>query len=412
MGSTRIVFRRTTCRDRKKGREGEAVKINVVDSIMGAGKTSWAIQYMKESPGPFLYVTPIKTEIERIMKACPEQAFIQPEIEERVDFKDMKVSRNKTNGLKSLLIEGENIATTHALFRLFDEETIELVRMHGYTLILDEVMDILDPVGKKGDTPQRLIEHGIVVAEGNPRVPGCVKLLPGPKDLAEYDYIKAYARQGRLVGVFNSMLLWLFPVDAFTAFKEIWNLCYLFDGQHQSAYFEIFKDEYDLECQKLSVVSRDGRYELTKHDPELDRPFIERARELIRLHEGPQNTVGDKQSGRHRQTLSVRWWTDKENAEKWKAVMAATRNWFRSLKAPAGSILWTALKKPVEKGIVPKDFASSYIPLNTRATNLYRERNVVAYLINKFFDPNIGLFFEATGVFHGEATKKNMESLL
>ena len=46
------------------------------------------------------------------------------------------------------------------------------------------------------------------------------------------------------------MLLWLFPVDAFEAFKEIWNLTYLFDGQHQRAFFDI----YGLDYEKFSVL--------------------------------------------------------------------------------------------------------------------------------------------------------------
>lgn len=42
--------------------------INIVDSIMGSGKTSWAIQYMNEAPTyqKFIYITPFKTEVERV----------------------------------------------------------------------------------------------------------------------------------------------------------------------------------------------------------------------------------------------------------------------------------------------------------------------------------------------------------
>jgi hypothetical protein len=383
-------------------------KINVVDSIMGSGKTSWAIQMMNETPGPFLYVTPIKTEVTRILSSCSSQEFLQPEIEEEFDEKDMVATRNKSNGLKRLLERGENIATTHALFKMFDDETVSLIKMHGYKLVLDEVMDVLDKVGKKGDSPSKLIAHGIVVAEENPRVPGCVRLLPGPEDLAEYAPIKQYAAQGRLVGVFDSMLLWLFPAETFEAFSEIWNLTYLFDGQHQKAFFEIYYMDFD----RFSVSKQpDGRYGLVPHNPELDRPFIEAARKLIKLHRGPQNDIG-KPDGRQ-QPLSVNWWSDRsgKNKQKQKVAMSVTRSWLRSVGATAGTTIWTALKDALKRGLSPKDFTSAFIPLNTRATNLYRDRDSVAYLLNKFFDPNITLFFEAMGIFPGQPAKRLMEDL-
>lgn len=44
--------------------------VTVVDSIMGSGKTSWAIQYINESPmaTKFIFITPYLTEIERIIE--------------------------------------------------------------------------------------------------------------------------------------------------------------------------------------------------------------------------------------------------------------------------------------------------------------------------------------------------------
>ena len=45
----------------------ETCKINVVDSIMGAGKTSYAIQMMTErTEDKFMYVTPFLDEVSRI----------------------------------------------------------------------------------------------------------------------------------------------------------------------------------------------------------------------------------------------------------------------------------------------------------------------------------------------------------
>ena len=44
-------------------------KITVVDSICGAGKTSWAIQFMDNNfKDRYIYITPFLEEIRRIKK--------------------------------------------------------------------------------------------------------------------------------------------------------------------------------------------------------------------------------------------------------------------------------------------------------------------------------------------------------
>ena len=92
------------------------MKINIVDSIMGSGKTQAAINYMNNSNDDekFLYVTPYLTEVDRIIKSCPSKNFRQPE-----------KYGTKIRGIKDLLNKGYNIVTTHTLFHLFDDEIID-----------------------------------------------------------------------------------------------------------------------------------------------------------------------------------------------------------------------------------------------------------------------------------------------
>lgn len=41
-----------------------------------------------------------------------------------------------------LLREGRNVATTHSMFGRIPEEILRLVRENGYTMIVDEAIDV------------------------------------------------------------------------------------------------------------------------------------------------------------------------------------------------------------------------------------------------------------------------------
>src|SRR5699024_1374403 len=55
-------------------------QITVIDSIMGSGKTQWAIQRMNEaSPQEkFIYITPFLDEVDRIKKNVTNRSFVEP----------------------------------------------------------------------------------------------------------------------------------------------------------------------------------------------------------------------------------------------------------------------------------------------------------------------------------------------
>ena len=112
----------------------DVVKINIVDAICGSGKTSAAINFINKSDDDtkFLYITPYLTEVERIINSCPDKKFKQP-----------KEYGTKLNGIKSLFNKGCNIVSTHALFTSFDEEVMDLIKAYGYTLIMDEVSELV-----------------------------------------------------------------------------------------------------------------------------------------------------------------------------------------------------------------------------------------------------------------------------
>ena len=128
--------------------------LTVIDSIMGSGKTSWAIQYMNSRPeaGPYLYITPYLKEIDRVIESCTMLTFEQPEAN----------GMRKSESLLELVKDGKNVAATHVLFRLMSLEVIEEIKLNGYTLIMDEVVEIIEPVPLKRTGVMNLFNMGVL----------------------------------------------------------------------------------------------------------------------------------------------------------------------------------------------------------------------------------------------------------
>ena len=115
--------------------------IYVMDSIMGSGKTTWAIANMKGRGSQhyhrFIYAAPFLKEDKRIKNACPQLAFIEPNglFSKQADF-------------KRLIAEGKNIVTTHAMIRNLNlsKQDCENLQLWHYALFLDEVIEVITPI--------------------------------------------------------------------------------------------------------------------------------------------------------------------------------------------------------------------------------------------------------------------------
>ena len=88
-------------------------KVNIVDAIMGAGKTQSIMNYINQSDEDekFLVITPFLDEIERYKKYCKNKNFISPTFLKN----DNDAKASKLNDIKRLIGKGDNIVSTHAL---------------------------------------------------------------------------------------------------------------------------------------------------------------------------------------------------------------------------------------------------------------------------------------------------------
>jgi hypothetical protein len=96
-------------------------KIHVVDSIMGSGKTSWAINRMiEDSDTNYIYITPYLAEVDRVKKSVTNRKFYEPTTRNE--------KGSKLQGFKNLITYDRDIASTHALFSAVDDEVYGLLK--------------------------------------------------------------------------------------------------------------------------------------------------------------------------------------------------------------------------------------------------------------------------------------------
>ncbi|BHH84357.1 hypothetical protein [Desulforhopalus sp. 52FAK] len=291
---------------------------------------------------------------------------------------------SKSTHLKDLLLNEENIASTHSLFTRVDAETRELLRMGNYTLILDEVMDIVHQECVNPADIQMLRNEGLLVIDsetGKVSTTDCAKNYKGTfRELIEK------AQSGRLVCFNNTFLLWQFPPEVFGELSESFVLTYLFMGQIQRCYFDYHEIPYQM--QSVSGSRKDG-YELSPYDPENDdRELREWLKDNLHIYEGKLNDIGDE-------GLSHSWHTKYKTSKRvMKKLQDATYNYFHNvLKGKGSDRMWTTFKA-TENALKGKGYTKGFVQHNARATNDYSHKKHLAYLVNRFLPPGLVSYFK------------------
>ena len=101
--------------------------IQVIDAPCGAGKTEYIIRYINAHPEElFLYIAPLRKMFDRIAGLGEYAGRGAKEIFKTPTYNNPE--RTLRCGIKQLIRAGENIMSTHQLFMMLDEETIELLQ--------------------------------------------------------------------------------------------------------------------------------------------------------------------------------------------------------------------------------------------------------------------------------------------
>lgn len=381
-------------------------KIEIIDAIMGSGKTSWAIQYINTVQNEkIIYCTPFLSEIERIREKCFNRYFYEP-------------VGKKIDSFNNLLQDGENIAVTHCTFSHATAETYEAIRANEYTLILDEVIDVITPyadatqdtIGEK-DIAHLLNDGYITIDDNTKNIAWTGREAP-----EKYEKFSRTANQGNLYYLNNKLLVWVFPPELFRIFKHVYIMTYMFNGSILSSYFKYNQLDYKL----CGVENDENGYHLTEWHSQ--REEQKAFKHLIEILDNPKlNAYNDT-------ALSSTWY-DKQHKRKNKEIKRLQKNTYNYFKNLVGAksteIMWAAPKK-YERDLQGKGYTLTrrinnddrtqltkeeleklkktlpcFVPSNARATNDYAERCVLAYLCNVYPHPMFKQFFATMGEIKG-----------
>jgi hypothetical protein len=340
---------------------------------MGTGKTESAITMMNEGVDEkYIFITPYLEEVDRIKASCSIRKFYSPE----------QVGKGKLDDLHTLLGRGCNIASTHALFSTYTPYTAELIHNGGYTLVMDEVYCVVNPIElKKGDYKLLHKSKTIDMAEDGEHVRWINDTYDG-----RFDDIKEKAASGNLINYKDLLLFWMFPINIFRAFKEVYILTYLFDSQIQKYYFEM----HGIDFEKIGVGFTGKQYRFMSKIEIPDR--IRNAKKLLHIESDDKlNRIGDYEFA-----LSSSWFT-RESKKKGKPLIKTASdnayNFFHNRhNALVGDVLWTTFLDS-KKALTPKGYSRGFLSCNIRAKNEYRSRHCLAYCINVFFHPLFKQYF-------------------
>lgn len=352
-------------------------KIKVVDSIMGSGKTTVAIDLINSNPEKsFIYITPYLSEAKRVrLSTEPCNKMYSPM------YKD---GSTKKEDFHKLLVKGKNICSTHALFKRADDLTREGLQVNKYTLILDEVMDVVEEMEDiKESDMETILSENLAYVEDD--------YLIWNEDRMGYDGryndVKTMALNKNLIYINKKLLFWNFPVDIFKYFEEVYVLTYMFDAQIQKYYY----DFHGLEYEKFQISDD---YSLIPYSRELYDKRRLKLSSLMNIFESEKyNNIGNSKF-----SLSYNWYN--KYPELLPVLQKNLYNWFNNGDArnvANNEKLWTTFKDYKSK-LKGKGYTKRMISLNTRATNDYIDSKRVAYCVNRFLKPTIKIFFDKKGI--------------
>lgn len=357
------------------------MSIYVIDEIMGRGKTSAMINFINQSgeEKKYLFITPYLTEVDRIVQSCSGTHFFEP-LEEG----------GKLNNIKSLLAEGRNIVSTHALFSMLDDEALAEIQMHNYTLIVDEALDVTRKIQiTQWDADTIMDEYATIDDDG--------KLTWVADDyLGKFESYKQLM-DGRMAYAY-SRNHWVTMIDphVFDVFVDVYIMTYMFNGQMMRCYFDLFGKKYEykyINGQTIDTYTIGNEYE--------PGPVTDFGKLVHIVEDDRLNHIGNDKFA-----LSKSWYAKHTTPQSLKNLRDNVYNFFRNIVgAKSSDTLWTTFKgsddtgADWQKSLSGKGYTKGYLVCNARGTNSYKSKTALAYLVNRFPETTQFNFMASQGIY-------------
>jgi predicted ATP-dependent endonuclease of OLD family len=351
----------------------------VYDAMMGSGKTTQIIENIRtaETNQNFLYITPLLDECHRVsgttydeddnlkrpIITTEDETSIHYAYDEDAPLIDRRFKHpsykggNKAESLQYLIKNKENVVSTHQLFMNLTPSMLEDAK--DYVLIIDETIQVYDVYAEYTATElEALFRLGWIKIDENDNVTLRFQRENfGDKNLA------TMCDLGQLLYVDQKLIVWELSIDTLRAFKEVWIATYMFEGSQMSAYLKSYGVNYEL----IRFGSKPSQI---KHLVNIsDDAFI--------------NEIGTKKTA----LSSSQFRTNKKAL--CEQLSKNLDNFFRNkAKAKKGDRLWTSFKEG-STSIAGTRYKDEWLAFNTKATNEYRDRSNLAYLLNLFPNPMV-----------------------
>lgn len=360
--------------------------VYVIDEIMGRGKTSALINHINQSDPAtrYLFITPYLTETKRIMEACENRIFFDPD-----------EKGGKLNNIKVLLERNYNIVSTHALFKSFDDQVFELLETRHYTLIMDETMATAEKMSVSYRDANMIMDQ-LVEVDDNKLI-----VWTDQEYVGKFEDYKRRIDKGTVYAY--SRFYWVYMMESkmFDLFDDVYVMTYMFQDQVQRCYF----DYYDIKY-KFKYIAGNSLETYRLSDEKDPLPPID-LKSLIHIEDDPElNSIGWGWSD-----LSKSWYIEHlphENTYEARTLRKNIGIFCRKHKAKSRDVLWTCFKGgkddsgkmlPDWKHILSSDgYRRGFLSCNAKGTNKYRKRTVLVYLTNRYPDPNLYNFLTANGI--------------
>lgn len=356
--------------------------VSVCDAIMGSGKSSACINYMNQHPEKrYLYITPYLTEAARIKDGCPALHFHEP------SKKNPATHFNKTEDAAAAMKEGRNIASTHEAFSYYTPDMIEIIRDQRYTLMIDESVNVLQQETADPGNIEVLVEGGYVETDGvmysrtSKEFHGtfCQDFM---RQLKSREFYHVNGDQYK-----SDYFFWVLSIEFLLAFDDVIIMTYMFHGQDMYFLMKL----HGIDFKYIGVTKDEDGYHFCDDAcgaPEYTRALIDKIHicDIDKLNE----------IGKEREALSMNWFNKSGNRD---MLRKRIRSYFEyhMKHFPSEERLYGTYKNRIDS-LARKGYTDFGIVFNSRATNEYSNKHLLAYAANLFYDGARKKFFSERGV--------------